>query len=125
MKLLNCTIAVLLLQIPSFAARQATAKGAIEGQVLRVGTKMQLAGVPVWLLRPAYSDDGRRRMDPIGDENAETNDRGEYRLWGIDSGHYFVAAGGPSRKAGGNDVNSNPSNFGVTYYPSARILEDA
>ena len=47
MKLLNCAIVVLLLQIPSLAARQATSKGAIEGQVLRVATKTPLAGVHV------------------------------------------------------------------------------
>jgi hypothetical protein len=55
------------------------------------------AGVPVAAMRLTYRD-GRRTMTPAPIRSAkapETNDRGEYRLFGLSPGDYFVRADSP------------------------------
>jgi hypothetical protein len=80
------------------------------------------AGVPVQLLRVTYNSNGQRAFQVEG--TVRTNDRGEYRLYWLTPGSYFVSAGsapGPNRTAGANSPvspNEVPDrSFTLTYYP--------
>jgi hypothetical protein len=48
-----------------------------------------MAGIPVRVLRYQYQQ-GERRLTPAG--SAQTNDLGEYRVWGLMPGEYYVDA---------------------------------
>lgn len=63
--------------------------GAIEGRVTDASGQ-PLADVPVRALRPEWGNDGVRLV-PAGRQVA-TDDRGGYRLWGLDSADYYVSA---------------------------------
>jgi hypothetical protein len=80
-----------------------------------------LAGITVQVLRSTYDGTGRRTFQPVG--TAHTDDRGEYRVYWITPGRYYVAAG-----SGGwpidivlvNGVNSNEyvePGYVQTFYP--------
>jgi hypothetical protein len=73
-------------------------------------------------LREIYSD-GSRTL--LSEESVPTNDRGEYRLFGLRPGRYFVAATyrPGARRSGDNEddefggVDSGKENYVRTYYP--------
>jgi len=67
-----------------------TATGIVSGVVRGEGAR-PLANVSVQLLRYVYSDSGQRSLKPFG--SAKTNDLGEYRLFGITPGRYYLRAG--------------------------------
>jgi hypothetical protein len=83
-----------------------------------------MIGVPVRLLRYIYKADGRRTLELSG--VTRTNDRGEYRLFGIRPGRYILAAGGiapyPRRT---EDINPNDvaAETELTFYPSTIDLD--
>jgi hypothetical protein len=52
------------------------------------GQPLALAGVT--LLRSTYDEHGRRQLIPA--KSAQSDDRGEYRLFWIPAGHYFLSA---------------------------------
>src|SRR5205807_3943778 len=55
---------------------------------------------------------------------AQTNDRGEYRIFGLEAGQYLVVAVDPQRQqAGANDVGDNV--YLPTYHPGAPDPEQA
>jgi len=78
------------------------------------------AGITVQLLQSRYDVDGKRTFQPVS--AARTNDRGEYRLYWITPGRYFLNA-----SAGRSPFDFNPfvgtgnevidPGFAVTYYP--------
>jgi hypothetical protein len=80
-------------------------------------------GVPVQLLRATYSSTGQRTFQVEG--TSRTNDRGEYRLYWITPGRYYVSAGtvhGPNRSLTANAPIASPNeiperSFTFTYYP--------
>jgi hypothetical protein len=49
-----------------------------------------LPGVTVQALRSTYDSNGKRQLQPVA--NAKTNDLGEYRLYWINPGRYFLSA---------------------------------
>jgi len=80
------------------------------------------AGVPVQLLRATYNASGQRALQVEG--TARTNDRGEYRLYWLTPGRYYMGAGsvpGPNKSSGANapaSPNEVPErSFALTYYP--------
>jgi hypothetical protein len=81
------------------------------------------AGVPVQLLRATYNSSGQRTFQVEG--TARTNDRGEYRLYWVTPGRYYLAAGtpaGPNRPVNPNNITASPNeiperSFVLTYYP--------
>jgi len=75
-------------QITDIAFRL-TPAGTISGRVLD-STGEPLVGVTVQALRSSYDATGKRAMQPVG--TARTNDLGEYRLYWINPGRYFVNA---------------------------------
>lgn len=72
-----------------------------------------VSGVAVRLLQ-ARIEAGRRQLVPLS--NAVTNDIGEFRLFGLSAGHFYVSAA-PRVPLGGSSA-SGPS-FPPTYYPSS------
>ena len=80
-------------------------------------------GVPIQLLRATYNASGQRAFQVEG--TTRTNDKGEYRMYWITPGRYYVAAGtppGPNRPVNSNSANVSPNedpdrSFTLTYYP--------
>jgi len=58
--------------------------------------------VPVQLLRRSYDFNGQRTYQAVG--AAQTNDRGEYRMYWVTPGRYYLFAGRPS--TGANSVSA-------------------
>jgi carboxypeptidase family protein len=102
-----------------------------------------MPGVSVRIMRYQYLQ-GQRRLSPVG--NAQTDDKGQYRVWGLMPGDYYVNAvarnfnfGGPGGFGGGRGAarNGGPGRGGVaaddedsmayapTYYPGVPNVNDA
>src|SRR5881397_2493237 len=64
----------------------------ISGRVFDA-TGEPLAGINVQTLRSVYDQNGKRTLQPVG--SARTNDRGEYRIYWITPGRYYVNASPP------------------------------
>src|SRR5262249_60264061 len=67
-----------------------------------------------------------------GSGTAKTNDRGEYRLYWLTPGKYYLSAGsasGPTRAlefgGTGDSPNGLQESYALTYYPGAADLKDA
>jgi protocatechuate 3,4-dioxygenase beta subunit len=56
---------------------------------------------------------GRRRLTPVG-RNGQTNDIGEYRIFGLSPGDYYVSATMRNFSSGDSDDHSG---YAPTYYP--------
>lgn len=77
---------MLLLQVPK-TGNDTT--GAISGRVAdELGRP--IAGVPVVIRRPGYGSDGEKALRHAG--RGITNDRGEYRIFGLKPGAYYALA---------------------------------
>jgi len=91
--------------------------------VIRSSDGRPQTGVPIQLLRTSYSANGERTFHVEG--TARTNDRGEYRLYWITPGRYYISAGtasGPNRPLNPNtaaaSLNEIPDqSFALTYFP--------
>jgi hypothetical protein len=88
-----------------------------------------LPGLTVQILRSTYDQNGKRTLQPVS--TAKTNDLGEYRVYFVPPGRYFVAAlaAAPSFDAilaaaanpGGGGANSNEvvaPGYVQTYFPN-------
>jgi len=108
------------------------AAGNVSGRI-RDGAGRPLANVPVQLLRYAYNSDGRRTYQSAG--HARTNDRGEYRLYWITPGRYYLLAGRTNGDAfiqmiagaAGAAPNANevPQELGYAFYPGVADISAA
>jgi hypothetical protein len=72
----------------------------ISGRI-RDTSEQPLINVPVQLLRYSYDATGQRRYQPVG--ATLTNDRGEYRMYWVTPGRYYLLAG---QAASGNPLES-------------------
>jgi hypothetical protein len=109
-----------------------------------------MPGVMVRVMRYQYQQ-GERRLTPAG--NAQTDDRGQYRVWGLMPGDYYINAvmrgggfagnfggnfggpGGPGGggRGGGRGFPAAPSsaneqdqtNYAPTYYPGVPSVNEA
>jgi len=96
-----------------------TPAGALGGRVTDPSGE-PMAGLIIALLRSSYDVAGRRNYQAVG--TARTDDRGEYRLYWVTPGRYFVSAA-PTRSAGefaGATPNTNEVTdlgYATTYYP--------
>ena len=100
-----------------------TPQGVITGRVLdEDGDPVQ--HVTVGLLRRVFSD-GRRQLMP-GAQGASTNDLGEYRIFGLAPGRYYVSA---TYRRGGyvetNEAGAADEAYPPTFYPGAISAESA
>jgi hypothetical protein len=72
-----------------------------------------MPGVVVRVMRYQYQQ-GERRLTPAG--NGQTDDKGQYRVWGLMPGEYYVNAiargGGPGGQFGGPGGPGGPGGFG-------------
>jgi hypothetical protein len=89
-----------------------------------------IAGVPVQVLRFAYDETGQRKVQRIA--SAQTDDRGDYRIFHLSPGRYYLYAGNQPGQTGpaglsaelltlgaGPIVNTNriPEKYSLSYYP--------
>jgi hypothetical protein len=87
------------------------------------------SGVPVQVLKVAYNANGTRLFQQTG--TARTNDRGEYRLYWMTPGRYYLTAGTPAGPApgagpgGAPSPNETPDPYTFTYYPGTTDLSRA
>jgi hypothetical protein len=86
------------------------------------------SGVLLQLVKVSYNSEGQRVFQTAG--GARTNDRGEYRIYWITPGRYYLAAGtspGPSTGFGRGNVSPNEtlSPYVFTYYPGTTDLSRA
>src|SRR5437867_227080 len=88
------------------------------------------AGVQVQLVRTSFNSSGQRQFQSAG--QTRTNDRGEYRLFWVTPGRYFLLAGSqpgpvrPSEQGGvGDSPNGIQESYALTYYPGVMNVKDA
>jgi len=89
--------------------------------VIRGSDGQPQAGVPIQLLRASYNASGQPAFQVEG--SARTNDRGEYRLYWLTPGRYYLSAGtapGPNKASSNSAGNPNEipdRSFALTFYP--------
>jgi hypothetical protein len=104
---------------------QLTQQGSINGRI-RSDTGEPVEGVTVQLQRYAYTPDGRRILDTI--RSGTTNDHGDYRLYWLDPGRYYLLVSGkdslqnPSFKVG--NVTYSPTYYGGVVDPAYAVAID-
>ena len=87
-----------------------------------------VGGVQVQVQRYQYGQDGQRRLTTAGNQTpfATTDDRGEFRAFGLMPGEYVVVA---SMRALGGMTGSGPNDtsegFAPTFYPGTLSAEQA
>jgi protocatechuate 3,4-dioxygenase beta subunit len=101
-----------------------TPGGTISGRVTG-GNGEPLVGMDVQLVRATYQIDGRRNLSQLG--TAQTNDRGEYRLFWMPPGKYYLSVSASIRPAPGTfGPPSNVNNkYPRTYYPGSSDVSGA
>ena len=100
--------------------------GVLEGKI-RFEDGEPAFGVPVILYRKQYSR-GKLLYQQAG--SSRTNDRGEYRIAGLQPGSYIVAAiynkpVKPKNPDGPTDIPEREWSYATTYYASGESLADA
>jgi hypothetical protein len=113
---------------PANAVLHLTPAGNVSGRVTGANGE-PLVGMDVTLLRANYSVGGRRNISQAG--SAQTNDRGEYRLFWAPPGHYYLSVSSSNRPigvgllVGGASNNKYPKTFypGVTDFAAATEIE--
>jgi hypothetical protein len=81
-----------------------------------------IADARVQVLRLRWMN-GQRRPMPAG-RGSTTNDRGEFRIWGLSPGEYFVAATAGDRGYF-DDESGDRAGYTPTYFPGTPSLEEA
>lgn len=103
-------------QVMKDVVMELTLAGNISGR-LRDSSGQPAAGVPVQLLKPAYNAEGQKTFNAAG--QTRTNDRGEYRIYWVTPGRYYLAAGSPPGPAlggiGGAGQPATPNDPGDSY----------
>ena len=104
-----------------------TPTGTVSGTI-RDPQKQALAGVPVKLMQVAYDENGNRRLRPAA-TITRTDDRGEFRIYYVTPGRYYLNAGTPPGPPGNGDprpaANEVPEMFSYMYYPGTTDLRFA
>jgi hypothetical protein len=103
-----------------------TPTGSVSGRILD-NEKLPLAGVPVRLMRFSYNEQGEKTLLPSG--SARTDDRGEYRIYFVTPGRYYLNAGTPSSPRECWEYylgpNEAPEPYASAYYPGVADLKFA
>ncbi len=106
---------------------------AVSGRI-RDNSGQPASGVPVRLFRFVYDQTGKRTTQNVA--SAATNDLGDYRMYYLTPGRYYVSAGTPSGANtnvpdyllfGGGFTTSNriPQRYAMAYYPGVSREADA
>ena len=105
-----------------------TQAGNVNGRIRDLDGR-PIAAVPVQILKPVYNFRGERTLQSAG--AAASDDRGEYRVYWVTPGRYYVLAGSSVsvRRPGLNPVSGLNDLAGLsvspTYYPNAADLSGA
>ncbi len=94
-----------------------TPTGNLEGRVSNEAGDA-VTGMHVQILRSVYSANGTRTLRTVA--SARTNDRGEYRLYWITPGRYYlnVGSGNPDQRSEGSSANEVAvRQYPTTFYP--------
>ena len=86
-----------------------------------------VAGAYVEMLRFAYAVNGRRRLTPVPTGRrgpVRTDDRGEFRAFGLMPGEYFIRASVQTVRGSGVGIE-RVEGFSTTYYPGSTSAGDA
>jgi Carboxypeptidase regulatory-like domain len=99
-----------------------TRAGAITGKIVdEFGDPVTGAGVVA--MRYQYIQ-GSRRLTPAG-RGGSTNDVGEFRLYGLSPGQYFLSATIRGTGMGAADESPDRAGYAPTYYPGTPIFTEA
>ena len=100
-----------------------TRQGSINGRI-RSDNGEPVEGVTVQLQRYGYTPDGRRILDTV--KSATTTDRGEYRLYWIDPGRYYLLVSGRDNRQSFkiDDVAYTPTYYGSVVDPGEALAID-
>lgn len=82
-----------------------------------------VAGLDVQVLRYVYRE-GRRQLAPAGGWGRQTDDRGQYRVYGLPPGEYYVFARAAIGGMFGAQTDTR-NGFGPTYYPGVLNVAEA
>jgi hypothetical protein len=96
-----------------------TQTGAVNGRIID-NNGQPAANVPVQLIRASYNATAQRIFTTAG--RATTNDRGEYRIFWIAPGRYYVAAG---TAPGDGSASTQLDNYVFTFYPGTQDVSRA
>jgi hypothetical protein len=102
-----------------------TPAGVVSGAIVD-NDRQPLEGVTVQLMRAGYTSSGRR-LFPVGGA-VKSDDRGQYRIFFVAPGRYYVHAGTPLKGAGidlSTAFNSFPETYSAVYFPGAANLQFA
>ena len=94
-----------------------TPAGNVSGHVRNFAGE-PVTGLRVQILRSAYDGSGKRALQTVG--TTRTDDRGEYRLYWVTPGRYYlnVGLGDPDQRAEGRSPNLVAAQpYPTTYYP--------
>jgi len=97
-----------------------TPAGNVSGRIRDIGGQ-PVVGVQVQLMKASYNSNGQRSYQSAG--SVTTNDRGEYRLYWVTPGRYYLIAGSSQGVpvtvgSGGASPNEVRDVYVATYYPN-------
>jgi hypothetical protein len=104
-----------------------TPAGYVNGSI-RDDTGGPAVGLQIELFRTTYNAFGERSLRSVG--STTTNDRGEYRLYWVTPGRYYLTAHSPERLASPLNFDRGSPNavqerYALTYYPGVPDVQDA
>jgi hypothetical protein len=92
--------------------------GVITGRVTDAdGQPAARVQVGAWLIRPG--------SDPAQTSSAQTDDLGQFRLFNLMPGDYFIMANPPMGGGGPADIEGEPTGFAPTYAPGTPVRSEA
>lgn len=103
-----------------------TPTGTVTGRILDRNGR-PLPAVPVQLVRYLYDENGLGILRPYG--TAQTDDRGEYRIYFVTPGRYYLTAGSAQGPGGYGGPRLGPNeaamSYSAAYYPGVRDVRSA
>jgi 5-hydroxyisourate hydrolase-like protein (transthyretin family) len=103
-----------------------TPAGAVTGRILDRNGR-PLVAVPVRLMRYLYDETGLKTLRPYG--TAQTDDRGEYRIYFVTPGRYYLHAGSAQGPGGYGGPSRGPNeaalSYTTAYYPGVADVKTA
>jgi hypothetical protein len=98
----------------------------VAGRILD-SERRPLVAVPVRLMRYLYDETGSKALRPFG--TAQTDDRGEYRIYFVTPGRYYIHAGTPQGPGGYGGARLGPNQLQTpttsAYYPGITDVRQA
>lgn len=95
-------------------------RGAVITGFVYDGDGVPIEGVSVFAYLPRFRFDGTRMLIPMGGRFAATDDRGKFRIYGLEAGSYLVAAGGSVSTGYGP-----PLRYARMFYPGVATADQA